>query len=83
MLTGMVAAYLGQGLEALEAAGLAAYVHGATADRLVREIGPAGLLAGDVARELPATAQGLRRRSECGRAEASGRAQLVLPMLET
>jgi NAD(P)H-hydrate epimerase len=83
VLTGMVAAYLAQGLEALEAAGLAAYVHGAAADRLARSVGRSGLLAEDVARELPATVEELRRRVESERAGAIGRVQLVLPMSGT
>jgi NAD(P)H-hydrate epimerase len=61
VLTGMVAAYLGQGLNPLEAAALAAYVHGAASERLAREIGSSGLLAGDLATEVPATAEALRR----------------------
>ena len=68
---------------ALEAAALAAYVHGAAADRLVRAVGAAGLLAGDIANELPATAEELRGRIEGERAGAIGRVQLVLPMSGT
>ena len=83
VLTGMVVAYLAQGLEALEAAALAAYVHGAAADRLVRAVGAAWLLAGDIANELPATAEELRGRIEGERAGAIGRVQLVLPMSGT
>ena len=60
VLTGMVATFLGQGLEALEAATLAAFLHGACADRLARRRGESGLLAGEIADELPACMQALR-----------------------
>jgi NAD(P)H-hydrate epimerase len=60
VLTGMVAAYLAQGLAPLEAAALAAWVHGAAADRLSRELGGAGLLAGELAAEVPAAMEELR-----------------------
>jgi NAD(P)H-hydrate epimerase len=65
VLTGVVAGLLAQGLEAFEAASLAAYLHGLASDRLAARFGPAGSLAGDVARELPAALAELR--------EAAGR----------
>jgi NAD(P)H-hydrate epimerase len=83
VLTGMVVAYLAQGLPPLDAAALAAYVHGAAADRLSREIGAAGLLAGDVARELPATTQELRQRAQREGAEATAGVRLALPVSGT
>jgi NAD(P)H-hydrate epimerase len=60
VLTGVVAAFLAQGLEPWEAAGLAAFVHGASADRIARRSGSAGLLAEDLARELPEAMEELR-----------------------
>ncbi len=60
VLLGMVAALLGQGLEPLEAAATAAYVHGHAADRIASRWGSSGLLAGDLARELPAATGELR-----------------------
>ncbi|MGI9590648.1 MAG: ADP-dependent NAD(P)H-hydrate dehydratase, partial [Myxococcota bacterium] len=60
VLTGVVTGFLAQGLGPEQAAGLAAWLHGFAADRLARSGGPAGLLAGDLARELPAAAQALR-----------------------
>lgn len=60
VLLGMVAAYLGQGLPALEAAALGAWVHGAAADRLGREAGAAGVMATDVADRVPAVVAALR-----------------------
>jgi NAD(P)H-hydrate epimerase len=59
VLLGVVAAYLGQGLPALDAAALAAFVHGASADRLA-ESGAAGVLATDVANGIPAAVEALR-----------------------
>ena len=60
VLTGVVAALLAQGLEPVEAAAEAAYLHGAAADRLTRAIGAAGLLAGDLAKEIPAAMEAMR-----------------------
>jgi NAD(P)H-hydrate epimerase len=59
VLTGVVAAFLAQGLPAREAAGLGAFVHGLAADRATAGItggaavGRAGLLAGELADALP------------------------------
>jgi NAD(P)H-hydrate epimerase len=60
VLLGMLTGYLAQGVESFEAAALAAFVHGAAADRIAQRTGPAGLLAGDLVIELPETAQRLR-----------------------
>jgi len=62
VLTGVVAALLGSGLAPFEAAGLAAWWHGAAADRCTAERDVAfGLLASELADALPATAAALRR----------------------
>ncbi len=58
VLTGIVAGFLARGMPAFEAAAAAAWVHGATADRLVATDGP-GLVAGDLVRGLPRTLQAL------------------------
>jgi len=55
-----VTGFLAQGLEPFEAAALAAFLHGAAADRIALRTGPAGLLASELAAELPETAQRLR-----------------------
>jgi NAD(P)H-hydrate epimerase len=63
VLTGVVAALLGSGMPAFEAAGLAAWWHGAAADRRTAEQGVAfGLLASELADALPATAAALGPR---------------------
>ncbi len=54
VLTGLIAALLGQGLDAFDAARLAARVHGHAGDLAAREIGPVGLLASDLAERIPA-----------------------------
>ncbi|HEY8152928.1 MAG TPA: NAD(P)H-hydrate dehydratase [Myxococcota bacterium] len=61
VLLGIVTSFLAQGMEAFEAAALAAFLHGAAADRIARRTGPAGLLASQLATELPVTAQRLRQ----------------------
>jgi len=60
VLLGVVAGLLAQGLEARDAAALAAYVHGLAGERVASWTGPSGLLASDVADEIPAAAQALR-----------------------
>jgi hydroxyethylthiazole kinase-like uncharacterized protein yjeF len=54
VLTGLIAALLGQGLSAFDAARLAVYCHGAAADQCAQQIAPVGYLAREVADALPA-----------------------------
>jgi NAD(P)H-hydrate epimerase len=63
VLTGIVAGLLAQGMAPLLAAALGAYLHGFAGDRLAARAGPSGVLAGEVARELPRAAQALRRHA--------------------
>lgn len=63
VLTGMVAALLGSQMSAFEAAGLAAWWHGASADRLAADGADFGILASEIADELPACAGALIRKS--------------------
>jgi NAD(P)H-hydrate epimerase len=60
VLTGLVGGLLAQGSGAFEAGALAAFVHGRAADRLASRIGASGVLAGDLAAEIPATLTSLR-----------------------
>jgi len=60
VLTGVIAALLGQGLEPFDAASLGSFLHGAAGDRLSKTTGSAGALAGEIARQLPTTAAALR-----------------------
>jgi len=60
VLAGAIGGLLAQGLDAFEAASVGAYVHGLAGDRLASARGAAGVLARDVACELPAAAASLR-----------------------
>ncbi len=71
VLTGIVAAYLAQGLEAWDAAALAAWIHGDAADRLARHAGQSGLLASELADEVPACCESLRHAVQEDRGRAS------------
>lgn len=54
VLTGVIAALIGQGMRAFDAACLGARVHGAAGDLAAREIGQTGLIATDIVDHLPA-----------------------------
>jgi NAD(P)H-hydrate epimerase len=53
VLTGLIAALLGQGLEAFEAAQLGVHLHGLAGDLARDELGEAGLIASDLVSYLP------------------------------
>jgi len=53
MLAGMITAFLGQGLEPLESAAVAAWLHGAAGDLCAKEIGQYGMLPSDMLTVLP------------------------------
>ncbi|HEY7747013.1 MAG TPA: NAD(P)H-hydrate dehydratase, partial [Desulfuromonadales bacterium] len=55
VLTGLIGGLLAQGLSPADAAVLGVYLHGRAADRLQKIMGNAGMIAGDLLRELPAT----------------------------
>ena len=77
VLLGMVVGLLGQGLDPFEAAALAAFWHGFAADRIAARSGPAGLIASDLARELPETGRVLRAAAASPRPE--GHLALAFP----
>jgi NAD(P)H-hydrate epimerase len=54
VLTGLIAALLGQGMSAFDAARLAVYAHGLAGDRCAQQIGAVGFLSKEVASQLPA-----------------------------
>jgi NAD(P)H-hydrate epimerase len=60
VLAGTIAALRAQGLPAYEAALCGAYLHGAAGEMAQREIGSAGVVAGDVLERLPLVRQALR-----------------------
>ena len=53
VLTGLIAALLGQGLEAFAAAQLGAYTHGLAGDLAKADHGEVGLIASDILERLP------------------------------
>ncbi|TMB68504.1 MAG: NAD(P)H-hydrate dehydratase, partial [Chloroflexi bacterium] len=53
VLAGAITGLIAQGLEPFEAASLGVYLHGFAAELVRRELGDAGMLAGDVAVALP------------------------------
>lgn len=53
VLTGVIAALIGQGLPYFEAACLGVHVHGLAGDLAVRKVGQVSLVAGDILRFLP------------------------------
>jgi len=63
VLSGIVGGLLAQGLDALAAASLGVFAHGAAADAIVARRGEAGLLAGDLVDELPPTLAWLQAQS--------------------
>jgi hydroxyethylthiazole kinase-like uncharacterized protein yjeF len=54
ILTGMIAGLVTQGYPPDTSARLAAYLHGAAADRLAEQVGPVGYLASDLMARIPA-----------------------------
>ena len=60
VLTGIIAGLMAQGLGAPEAAAAGAFLHGLAGDRLARRMGHDGILAGEIAAELPAAQHALR-----------------------
>jgi NAD(P)H-hydrate epimerase len=53
ILTGMIASFIGQGIEPFSAAALGVYFHGAAGDLALKEKGPLGLIATDLLEKLP------------------------------
>ena len=61
VLAGVIAGLLAQGLDLGEAAALGVYLHGLAGERVRREMGDAGMLAGDLLPALPRAIRDLRR----------------------
>ena len=65
ILTGIIAAFLGQGLPPFDAARFGVYFHGMAGDLAADDVGEISLTAGDLAGKLPAAFQkvlGRRKR---------------------
>jgi NAD(P)H-hydrate epimerase len=69
VLAGAIGAFLAGGLKAERAAIAAAYLHGSAGERLEEKLGDAGLLAGELAEELPRARKALRSEPQEGRPE--------------
>src|SRR5690606_41893859 len=74
VLTGLIAALMGQGMAPLDAAVLGVHAHGVAADLWAAERGPAGLLARELSDRLP-------DRSEEHTSELQSRENLVCRLL--
>lgn len=57
VLTGLIAAFVGQGLEPRQAAELAVYLHACAADEVVKSGAQVSLIASDVINQLPSSLQ--------------------------
>ena len=57
VLTGVITAFIGQGLSAFDAARLGAHVHGLAGDLAAAELGQVSMTAADLVRFLPAAYQ--------------------------
>lgn len=64
VLTGIIATFLAQGLEATEAAALGAFVHGAAGDLAAESMGEAGTIASDVLDHVPFAMRELDEKRE-------------------
>jgi len=53
VLTGIIAGFIGQGLKPLDASIAGVYLHGLCGDRIAARKGEYGLIAGDLAQEIP------------------------------
>ncbi len=61
VLTGMIVGLLAQGVPSWEAACSAAYLHGAAGDLAARQLGSAGMIAGDLIEQIPYAIQATSR----------------------
>ena len=64
VLTGIVAAFLAQGMGAFEAAAVGVYVHGLAGDAAAAESGEYAVMAGDIAEHLSGLLRGCRESAE-------------------
>ncbi|MBI2853732.1 MAG: NAD(P)H-hydrate dehydratase [Chloroflexi bacterium] len=67
VLAGVIAGLLAQGVSPFDAACLGAYLHGMAGDMVSRELGSAGMIAGDLLPELPKV---IKRLKETGPMQA-------------
>jgi NAD(P)H-hydrate epimerase len=77
VLAGTIAGFVAQGAEPFDAAGLGLYVNSVAADLLRREMGSAGVVAGDVAAALPRAMRDLRGEGTAERRAGPARDDLL------
>jgi NAD(P)H-hydrate epimerase len=63
VLTGVIGALLARGLVPWDAARLGVWIHGRAGDLAAEEIGPAGIVAGDLTARIPRALDGDRRKA--------------------
>ncbi|MFM8411873.1 MAG: NAD(P)H-hydrate dehydratase, partial [Alphaproteobacteria bacterium] len=78
VLAGLIAALLAQGLDPFAAARLGAFLHGLAGDRVAARSGDAGLLASELADEIPLARAALARAGREGREERCGPREALL-----
>lgn len=59
VLTGIITGLMAQGLSGVDASILGVYIHGVSGDRVAREIGEYGLMAGDIIKQIAYTLKAL------------------------
>ena len=64
VLSGLIGALLAQGMTPFDAACLGVYLHGRAGERLSLRLGDAGILASEIAHEIPATRHELAQHSQ-------------------
>ncbi|MFM7144650.1 MAG: hypothetical protein ACKO2K_22330, partial [Alphaproteobacteria bacterium] len=74
----LIAALLAQGLDPFAAARLGAFLHGLAGDRVAARSGDAGLLASELADEIPLARAALARAGREGREERCGPREALL-----
>lgn len=65
VLTGIIAALLAQGMEAVDAARLGVYLHGITGELAAADLGPRSVTAADLADRMPAAMARLEAAGSC------------------
>jgi NAD(P)H-hydrate epimerase len=61
VLTGVIAGLVAQGMPLFDAAACGVYLHGQAGEMVRREMGDAGMLAGDLLPALPTVIRGLKQ----------------------
>ena len=79
VLAGVVAALLAQGMAPFDAASVAAFLHGAAGELVLRQMGDRGAVAGDLLPALPLAAKALREGASLGGVEETSHLEAGSP----